>query len=125
MVRFIAQFLTILLIYLIGDNLVKWLNVPIPGSIIGMALLFITLMSGALKLTWVEAVAQLHIKHITLLFIPFAVGVLHYTGSFQTEGIKLAVTLMASSFFVLLVTAFIAEYYEKRRKRRKQGGIND
>ncbi|QIZ08973.1 CidA/LrgA family protein [Priestia megaterium] len=125
MVRTIAQFLTILVIYLTGTRLVTWLDLPVPGSIIGMALLFIALMSGACKLKWVEAAAQLHIKHITLLFIPFIVGVWHFAGIFRVEGIKLAIILAVSSLVVLLVTAFIAEYLETKRKRSKQNGNND
>jgi holin-like protein len=125
MVRTIAQFLTILLIYLLGDRLVAWLSLPVPGSIVGMALLFIALVSGVCKLKWVETAAQLHIKHITLLFIPFIVGVSHYAGIFRVEGIKLAIILAASSLVVLLVTAFIAEYFETKRKRSKQNGNND
>jgi holin-like protein len=121
MVRVIAQFLTILLIYLLGNKLVTWLDLPVPGSIVGMALLFISLWLGVCKLKWVETVAQLHIKHITLLFIPFVVGVLHYTGSFRTDGLKLAIILITSSFFILFVTAYIAEYYD----RRKHNGDHD
>ncbi|MFC0274044.1 CidA/LrgA family protein [Metabacillus herbersteinensis] len=123
--HFIAQFFTILFIYLVGNSLVILLDLPIPGSIIGMVLLFIALLMGVCKLRWVEAVAQLHIKHITLLFIPFAVGVLHYTSSFQMEGLKLAAILVTSSLVVLLVTAYIAEYYEVKSKRSKQNGNID
>ncbi|MDQ0201400.1 CidA/LrgA family protein [Neobacillus ginsengisoli] len=122
MVRIIAQFLTILFVYLIGNQIVTWLKLPIPGSIVGMALLFIALVSGVCKLKWVEKVAQLHIKHITLLFIPFAVGVWHYAGIFRIEGLKLAIILVTSSLFVLFVTAYSAEYFETKRTRRKQNG---
>ncbi|MEH7081827.1 CidA/LrgA family protein [Neobacillus drentensis] len=125
MVRNIAQFLTILVIYLIGTRLVTWLDLPVPGSIVGMVLLFIALLSGVCKLQWVEAAAHLHIKHITLLFIPFIVGVWHFAGIFKVEGIKLAIILAASSLVVLLVTAFIADYLETKRKWRKQNGNNN
>jgi len=125
MVRTIAQFLTILVIYLTGTRIVTWLELPVPGSIVGMALLFIALVSGLCKLQWVETAAQLHIKHITLLFIPFIIGVWHFAGIFRVEGIKLAIILAASSLVVLLVTAFIAEYLETKRKWRKQNGNNN
>jgi holin-like protein len=87
-----------------------------------MAILFIALLSGVCKLKWVERIAQLHIKHITLLFIPFAVGVWHYAGIFRIEGIKLAIILATSSLFVLFVTAYSAEFFETKRKRRHQNG---
>ncbi|WP_026567467.1 CidA/LrgA family protein [Bacillus sp. UNC41MFS5] len=125
MVRTIAQFITILLIYLTGTRLVAWLELPVPGSIVGMALLFMALVTGVCKLQWVEATAQLHIKHITLLFIPFIIGVWHFAGIFKVEGIKLAIILAASSLVVLLVTAFMAEYLETKRKRSSQNGNNN
>jgi holin-like protein len=125
MVRTIAQFLTILVIYFMGTRLVIWLDLPVPGSIVGMVLLFIALLSGVCKLKWVEAAAQLHIKHITLLFIPFVVGVWHFAGIFRVEGIKLVMILAASSLVVLLVTAFIAEFLENKRKGSNQNGNND
>lgn len=125
MVRTIAQFITILLIYLTGTRLVAWLELPVPGSIVGMALLFIALVSGVCKLQWVEAIAQLHIKHITLLFIPFIIGVWHFAGIFRVEGIKLAIILAASSLVVLLVTAFMAEFLETKGKRSNQNGNNN
>lgn len=125
MVRFLVQFITILFIYLIGNRLVEWLGLPIPGSIVGLALLFLALLSGVCKLTWVEKAAQLHIKHITLLFIPFAVGVWSYTGIFRIEGLKLVVILTISSLFVLIVTAFSAEYLNTKRRGGKQNGSDD
>ncbi|MFC4799030.1 CidA/LrgA family protein [Neobacillus sp. GCM10023253] len=125
MVNYFVQFITILLIYLIGNGLVNWLNLPVPGSIVGMALLFLGLTLKVCKLKWVEAIAQLHIKHITLLFIPFAVGVWHYTGIFRVEGLKLTAILAASSIAVLLVTAGMAEFFEIKTKRGRQNGKND
>ncbi|SEM90609.1 CidA/LrgA family protein [Lihuaxuella thermophila] len=122
MVRILLQFLTILTIYLTGNGLVAWLHLPLPGSFVGMILLFAALSLGVFKLPWIETIARLHIRHFSLLLIPSIIGVVHYTGAFKTEGIKLAIILTASSFTVLLVTAFTAEYFETRRKRRKQDG---
>jgi holin-like protein len=77
------------------------------------------------KLAWIEEIAQLHIKHLTLLFIPFTVGVFHYIGIFRIEGIKLVFTLAISSLAVLLVTAFIAEAFDSKIKRGNENGNND
>ncbi|MBA4494933.1 CidA/LrgA family protein [Paenactinomyces guangxiensis] len=123
--RMMMQFLTMLVIYLVGNNIATWLHLPFPGGIVGMTLLLSALLLGICKLTWVEIAAQWHIKHITLLFIPSIVGVLHYTDIFRSEGLKLAVVLAISSLAILLVTAYTAEYYENKKKRREQhGNIN-
>lgn len=124
MVRFIVQFLTILIIYFIGNRLVIMLGIPVPGSIVGMGLLFLALWSGVCKPAWVEKIAQLHIKHISLLFIPFIVGVWHYAGIFRIEGIKLAVILSLSSLTVLLVTGYIADYFDIKNRREQQDDNN-
>lgn len=89
-----------------------------------MVLLFVALSLGVCKLTWVERVAQWHIKHITLLFIPSIIGILHYTDIVQSEGLKLAVILITSSLVVLLVTAHTAEYYENKKRRKQNGDVN-
>jgi holin-like protein len=125
MIKYLAQFITIIIIYLFGNGLAVWLKLPVPGSIIGMFLLFLGLLTGLIKLSWIEEIAQLHIKHLTLLFIPFTVGVFHYIGIFRIEGIKLVFTLVISSLAVLLVTAFIAEAFDTKIKRGKENGNND
>lgn len=121
MVRYLAQFITILLIYTLGNKIVALLHIPVPGSMMGMGILFLGLYSGAIKLTWIEDISQWHIKHLSLLFIPFTVGVIHYTGIFRIEGIKLVITLALSSLTVLLVTAFIAEAFDKNKRGNKNG----
>jgi holin-like protein len=125
MIKYLAQFITIIIIYLLGSGLAAWLKLPVPGGIIGMFLLFLGLLTGVIKLSWIEEIAQLHIKHFTLLFIPFTVGVFHYIGIFRIEGIKLIFTLVISSLAVLLVTAFIAEAFDSKIKRGKENGNND
>jgi holin-like protein len=123
--KYLAQFITILIFYLFGNGLSAWLKIPVPGSIFGMVLLFAGLIFGIIKQSWIEDIAQLHIKHLTLLFIPFTVGVFHYIGIFQIEGIKLVFTLAISSLAVLLVTAFIAEAFDTKRKRGSENVDND
>ncbi|MGG1675310.1 CidA/LrgA family protein [Neobacillus sp. NRS-1170] len=125
MVRYVVQFLTILFFYLLGNGLVTWFSLPFSGSIVGMILLFIALILRICDLKWVESVAQLHIKHITLLFIPFAVGVWHFTRIFRNEGVKLSTILAVSSLVVLFITAIIAEIIETNSKRSKRNGEND
>ncbi len=117
MAGYLAQFLMILCFYLLGNWLKSWLNIPLSGSIVGMGLLFTFLLSGMIKLSWVEKMANAYIKHISLFFIPFTVGVFRYTGIFQLEGVKLVLTLALSSLAVFLVTAVIAQLFDLKSKR--------
>jgi holin-like protein len=120
----VIQFLAILGAYLIGNGIVTWLSLPIPGSMVGAILLFIALILRVFKLEWVEKVAQWHMKHMILLVIPSIVGIIQFTGIFQTEGIQLMMILMISSLILFFVTAYIAEFYQ-RKERGEQNGKSD
>ncbi|SDI04824.1 CidA/LrgA family protein [Alteribacillus bidgolensis] len=106
MLEKITQWLILLGIYFIGSSLSNIFHLPLPGSIIGMMLLFVLLLSGLFKLQWVEKVAQLHLKHMTLLFIPFIVGVFLSLDIFRVQGWKLLFVLVITSLIVLLGTAY-------------------
>ena len=49
--KYLKQFLIILVISLIGELLNKLLPLPVPASIYGMVILFIGLLSGVIKLS--------------------------------------------------------------------------
>jgi putative effector of murein hydrolase LrgA (UPF0299 family) len=52
--KYLKQFLIILVISLIGELLNKLLPLPVPASIYGMVILFIGLLSGVIKLSSVK-----------------------------------------------------------------------
>ena len=48
----------------------------IPGSILGMLLLFALLLTGVVKIEWLSPVTSLFLKHMSFFFIPLGVGLL-------------------------------------------------
>ncbi|MBU8905282.1 CidA/LrgA family protein [Desertibacillus haloalkaliphilus] len=100
--------------YFIGQVTVTTFHLPFPASIVGMLLLFVSLLLGFIKLEWVETVANIHLKHIILFFIPPIVGVFYYLEIFKQDGFKLTLVLILSSLVVLLVTAFAADTFVKK-----------
>src|SRR5690625_512825 len=64
--------------YLLGNWIQISLNLFIPGSVIGMILLFILLLIKGVKLTWVEEGATFLINNLALFFIPATVGIIDY-----------------------------------------------
>ena len=68
--KFIRQFLIILVISLVGEILKYILPLPIPASIYGMAILFAGLMSGLIKLDAVRETGKFLIEIMPLMFIP-------------------------------------------------------
>lgn len=100
--------ITILLVYqLVGEVSARLLNLPIPGPVIGMVLLFITLLlRGGLEQV-VEPAASALLSHLSLLFVPAGVGVMVHFGRIGDEWLPLSVALVFSTVITLAATALI------------------
>ncbi|AHV99450.1 CidA/LrgA family protein [Paenibacillus sabinae] len=108
---------------LIMGDLSSWLHLPIPGSIIGMVLLFILLETGVIKLSWVEAGATWLLAELLLFFVPSAIGVMNYSKLLQTDGLSLLAVILAGTFIVMtssgLLTALIFKFKEGRHHAKR------
>lgn len=113
----ILQVLIILGFLLLGYGIADVLHIPLPGSIVGMILLFISLVTGILKLSWIERVASFQLKHLTLLFIPPIVSLFLTSGLSDIFDWYVLIILIVSSIFSMLGTAFFVEWYEKLKRR--------
>src|SRR5690625_2306180 len=69
--------------YLLGNWIQMSLNLFIPGSVIGMILLFLLLLIKGVKITWIEEGAAFLINNLPLFFIPATVGIIDYFSLFS------------------------------------------
>src|SRR5690625_255983 len=72
---FLLQLGMLWLIYQVGSIIVQYLHIPIPGNVLGMIILFISLITGVIKLKWIERAASFLLKHIVFFFITITVGI--------------------------------------------------
>jgi holin-like protein len=100
--------LTLLLIYqLTGELLVRALSFPIPGPVVGMALLFLTLLArGQVSEELKTSTAGL-LQHLSLLFVPAAAGIMLHVQRVADEWLPLSVALVVSTFAGMAVTALV------------------
>lgn len=101
-------------IYSLGNFLVAWLHLPIPGNVLGMLLLFGALSSGLIPLAWVEAGASILLKHLAFFFIPISVGLMAWGHLFRQAGWQLFLALLISAAVTIVVTGFIAQRLGKK-----------
>ena len=104
--------LTWLLLYQpTGEILVHVLDIPVPGPVIGMALLFLTLVirgygerpiPRALQQT-----ANTLLQHLSLLFVPAGTGVMLYLQLIMDEWLPISVALIISTIGGMTITALI------------------
>lgn len=117
MLNWFVQLFSILGFLLLGYGIVTVFHIPLPGSVVGMILLFVFLVTGIVKLEWIEKASSFQLKHLTLLFI-LPIASLFLSSSFlEILQWPVLVILIVSSICCLLGTAFTVEWYEKIKRR--------
>lgn len=106
--------LTILFLYqLVGEALVYWLNLPVPGPVIGMALLFLTLLWRGLP-SPLQDTSNTLLQHFSLLFVPAGVGVMVHFHRLASEWLPITAALLVSTVLTLLVTAWVICFWQRK-----------
>ena len=115
--------LTLLLVFqLIGEVIAKAFALPIPGPVIGMALLFVALMlRGGPGEDLRQTSGQL-LQHLSLLFVPAGTGIVLYGERIAAEWLPLVVALFLSTFLAIAVTALVLRALTRKRHKPTSEG---
>ena len=98
-------FAILLSLQLAGEALVRAVGSPLPGPVIGLALLFVWLVTKLPLPEETNATADGILKHLSLLFVPAGVGVVQQLPLLGAEGWKLLAIILASIALSLAATA--------------------
>lgn len=71
-----VQLMIIFMISLVGEGISSVFHLPVPGSIIGLVLLFLALQFKLLRLRHISMVGNFFLANMTILFLPPAVGIM-------------------------------------------------
>ena len=102
--------------------LVELLHLPVSSGVLGVFLMLILLMSGAIKVNWVRLGAKFVLGELVLMFIPLMMSILQYKALFISKGWQLMLTIILSTAMVMLSSAFtfIMVHRLQRRLYRHQ-----
>lgn len=113
--------LTILLIYqLVGEVITRGFGLPIPGPVLGMALLFATLIARKGAGEALRNTSNGLLQHLSLLFVPAGTGVMLHFQRLADEWLALLVALAVSTMLSIAVSALVL----KALSGRKHGGAS-
>ncbi|MGE0487050.1 MAG: CidA/LrgA family protein [Gammaproteobacteria bacterium] len=100
--------LTLLLLFqLAGEVLARWLQLAVPGPVVGMALLLGMLALRRGPDAELRGTAQGLLQHLSLLFVPAGTGVLVHAHRVAQDWLPLVVALVLSTLIGLAVTALV------------------
>lgn len=97
----------------LGELIVYFIDLPVPGNILGMILIFVALKLKFIKLETVKPASDMLIQYLMLFFVPFGVGLLAYFDFIRVHWIVLTVAAVVSTLITLYVTAIIQQKLEK------------
>ncbi|PNK88681.1 CidA/LrgA family protein [Serratia odorifera] len=113
--KYLRAFALIYLCLFAGNAISALLPITIPGSIIGMLLLFALLSSQLLPAKWVRPGCNVFIRYMVLLFVPIGVGVMQYYRQIVDHLAPLLVSCLVSTVLVLVVVGYSSHYFHRDR----------
>ncbi len=123
--KYLRQFLIILAISFIGELLNRLLPLPVPASIYGMAVLFICLCTGIIKLDSVKETGNFLIEVMPVMFIPAGVGLMASWGVLKPMLIPVSIITVVAIVTVMAVTGRISQMIIRHEEKKKGNKDND
>jgi len=98
-------FLVLMLGLLAGELAARWLGLPLPGAVVGMALLAGLL--GLSRRSWdsLEDASAALLRYMPLLFVPAGVGVVQFAGALRAAWLPVSSVLLFGTLLSMAVTA--------------------
>ncbi|QKJ88901.1 Antiholin-like protein LrgA [Paramixta manurensis] len=110
-------------LFVLSEQLVTWLHLPLPANIIGMLLLLALIMLRIIPLSWVKAGSKWLLAEMLLFFVPAVVAVVNYSQLLMVQGWRICLVIAISTLLVLAATALVVDRvyrFEIRLAQRKQ-----
>ncbi|MBV4537926.1 MULTISPECIES: CidA/LrgA family protein [Pseudomonas] len=107
--RLLIELAVLLVLFLLGGQLAVWFGWPIPGGVMGLALLLVLFASGILKPAMLQLGAGWLMAEMLLFFIPALMSLLDYGSLLRDEGWRILLVIAVSTLLVMVVTAVTVE----------------
>ncbi len=113
LIGYLGSFLIILACLAVGKWISSLLPFAFPASILGMLILFLLSNFQLVRMHWIEPSASLLLRHMALLFIPVAVGLLAYL---DTVMASLGVILLNVVLGISLILLVVGRLYQRMNR---------
>lgn len=126
--KIILSFAILLLYQLIGNFIQDLFHLPIPGTVIGMVLLFFSLILTRRRFRHTHTNPFIHfslklLRIMPILYVPAGVGIMQYFGIIGSQSIPIIGTLVLSALLSMVFTAYFMTFL--LNKLEKSGASHD
>ena len=116
--KFVLQFLIIMVFAFVGELLHYFIPLPIPASIYGIVLLFLALELKVMKVSDIEQTSSFLIAIMPLMFLPPAVGVIESWDLIQGAWLPYVVVTVVSTVVVMAVSGRVTQRIIRKGGRK-------
>ena len=103
-----------------GDLLQGLLHLPIPGPVLGMALLVLALVGRGGLPEGLDRAASGMLSYLPMMFVPAGVGIMAHFDLIRAEWVAICSALAASSVLAVVVTAAIMRGAERAQQALRE-----
>ena len=107
--KYIKQLAVIILVCFAGELVRYIVPLPVPGSIWGLVLMFILLVTGVIKLEKVEKTADFLVDCMPIMFVPGGVGLMRSWSTLKSMLPAAICSIVLVTPFVMLVTGKVTQ----------------
>ena len=123
--KYLKQFLIMLLISFAGELLKYVLPLPIPASIYGMVILLVGLLTGWIALDAVKDVGKFLIEIMPVMFIPAGVGLMSSWGILKPLILPVSIITVVTIVTVMAATGRVSQWVIRKGKSDKEENEKD
>lgn len=107
--KYIKQLAIIVLVCFAGELVRYIVPLPVPGSIWGLVLMFVLLVTGVIKLEKVEKTADFLVDCMPIMFVPGGVGLMRSWSTLKSMLPAAICSIVLVTPFVMLVTGKVTQ----------------
>ncbi|MCR8630974.1 CidA/LrgA family holin-like protein [Paenibacillus radicis (ex Xue et al. 2023)] len=120
LLKTIFQVVLFIILARISNFIVEWLHIPVPGSIVGIIIMFTLLKLKVLRLDWIEYGSKWLLSEMLLFFIPSTVAIINYKSLVIHSGARIALTILLSTIAVMICTGLMGQLFMLRKRRESR-----
>ncbi len=101
----------------LGALLQKFLNIPVPGNIIGMMILFICLCTGMIKLDAIKEISNFLLNYLAFFFIPAGVGLIACGKILNGHWIAFLAVCFITTVIIMVVSGYSVQLLKRGQSK--------
>lgn len=104
----LKQLLIIILFTLLGTFIANLIPINIPGSVVGLVMLYVALEIKLIKLDQIKETGDWLKNNMAFLFVPLSVGLMNDFGILKANLLNLTIIMIVSTLLTMVAVLIVA-----------------